>query len=145
MHMTLYVCPDNNISHKVSIRKPNQCETAQLINIAIHEPSPDPTAEFIKISKTCRNISQPPLYYHPNWKVMWLWIYSHLWQAQRHSKYKQGYHHWRLSGPNKWIMAVPSSSYSLEKKKKKILEPLLCKHIRIMVPRHPRAYRPTFQ
>ena len=43
------------------------------------------------------------------------WIYSYLWQEKINSKWKHGYHHWRLSGPNKWIMVIPCSSSIPEK------------------------------
>ena len=57
-------------THKRSIRKTNQFETLHLIHNSIHTPCPDPTAEFIKPRKTCRNLSQPSLQSHLNWKIM---------------------------------------------------------------------------
>ena len=70
MHRTLPRFPDNKSPHKGAIRKPNQCETPQLIHDGIHTLSPYPTKHFIKPSKICRNISQPPLQSHLNWTIM---------------------------------------------------------------------------
>ena len=68
--MTLHILPGNNSPQKEAIMKQNQCETPQLIHNVIHTPSPDPTKMFIKPSKTCRNLSQPPLQSHINCTIM---------------------------------------------------------------------------
>ena len=49
--MTLPRCPDKNSTHKGAIRKPNQCETTQLIQNVIHTPSPDPTKTIYQAKK----------------------------------------------------------------------------------------------
>ena len=146
MHRKLPRWPNNSSTHEGAIRKTNQCKTPQLIYNGIHTPSLDPTKTIIKPSKTCINLSQ-----HLHSSIISIgklcddeFIVTFDKQKVIVSK-KKGYHHWRLSGTNKWIMEIPSSSYIPEQQTANILEPHLCNHSRPMAPRPPRAYRPTSQ
>ena len=94
MHRTLPSFPENKITHKGAIRKPNQCKATQLIHNGVHIPTPDPTKELSKQAKHAE------IFLNLHSSLISIGklcedecIGSYLRQAQIHSKEKQGYHH----------------------------------------------------
>ena len=145
MHRTLPRCPKNNIPHKGAIRKPNECETPQLIYNSIHTPSPDPTKKL----SIQANHAENSLNFHSSLiSIGQLCDNECIVTLDKHklivSKNKdiifEGFR-----DPTNGLWKFPLYHPSHNRKQANILDPHLCNHSRPMAQQYPISYHPKYQ
>ena len=140
MHSTLLRCPDKNSSHKGAIKKPNQCETLQLIHNGIHTPSPDPTKT---LSIQVKHVEIFPNLHSSLISIGRLCEFGCMATFENHKVIVSKNRYTIIEGfqdPTNGLWQFPLHHPAQNNKQVNILEPHVCKHSRPMAPRHPRSY-----